>query len=374
MIPRFVSLGETWLGSFVSDLDTILGYWVLCLWTWVTVLCHDIGDTSMGPGGHRLTDAPVVHRVTAAGLHPLRSRAAMGSMSTLGTDLLAVVRGCYGAVRVRDLDLSRTQRRHVASLVRTGELIAYEHGVVGIPGAERAVVLARIHGGLLTCQAAMRYYGLPVAQGTEQVDLVVAPGRRFSTAGREVLHADRYRTRISPTSYPVQPLPEALARFLRCHVQDDSPLIALDAALHDERVTAEQIRNLLRGPGSARALARLDRASDRARSPLETLARLDLEAAGLGFEVGVEIEGVGEVDLVVEGWVVVELDGYTYHCDEYQFGLDRWRDRRLVARGFLPLRFTRKDVYAHQVVPDVLKAVECWGVSKSATKAAVSLG
>ena len=66
--------------------------------------------------------------------------------------------------------------------------------------------------------------------------------------------------------------------------------------------------------------------------------------------------------------------GYTYHCDEYQFALDRWRDRRLVARGFLPLRFTRKDVYAHQVVPDVLKAVECWGVSKSATKAAVSLG
>ncbi len=42
-----------------------------------------------------------------------------------------------------------------------------------------------------------------------------------------------------------------------------------------------------------------------------------------------EIEGVGEVDLVVEGWVVVELDGYIYHCDEYQFGLDRWRDRRL---------------------------------------------
>ena len=65
-------------------------------------------------------------------------------MSTLGTDLLAVVRGCYGAVRVRDLDLSRTQRRHVASLVRTGELIAYEHGVVGIPGAERAVVLALV--------------------------------------------------------------------------------------------------------------------------------------------------------------------------------------------------------------------------------------
>ena len=82
-----------------------------------------------------------------------------------------------------------------------------------------------------------------------------------------------------------------------------------------------------------------------------------------------EVEGVGEVDLVIEGWVVVELDGYTYHCDEYQFGLDRWRDRRLVARGFLPLRFTRKDVYAHQVVPDVQRALGRWGVSKSVTKA-----
>ena len=248
----------------------------------------------------------------------------MSPVNTVDTDLLAVVRGCYGAVRVRDLDLSRTQRRHIASLVRAGELIDHEHGVVSLPGVERAVVLARIHGGLLSCQAAMRYYDLPVTQGAEQVHLVVATGRRFSVVGREVLHADRHRTRLSPTSYPVQPLPEALARFLRCHVQDDSPLIALDAALHDERVTVGQVRDLLRGPGSARALARPDRASDRARSPLETLARMDLEAAGLSFEDGVEIEGVGEVDLVVEGWVVVELDGYTYHCDEYQFGLDRW--------------------------------------------------
>ena len=24
---------------------------VLCLWTWVTVLCQDIGDTSVGSGG-----------------------------------------------------------------------------------------------------------------------------------------------------------------------------------------------------------------------------------------------------------------------------------------------------------------------------------
>lgn len=279
-------------------------------------------------------------------------------------DLLALVRGCYGAVRIRDLELTRTQRRHIAALVEAGELTAHEHGVIGIPGTDRALVLARIHGGLLTCQAAMRHYGLPVARGREQIHLVVPNGGQLAALGREVLHPDRNQPRPSPTSFPVQPLAEALARFLRCHVQDDSPLIALDAALHDERVTAEQVRALLRGPGSARALARLERASDRARSPLETLARMDLEAAGLSFEDGVDIEGVGEVDLVVEGWIVVELDGYTYHCDEHQFALDRWRDRQLIARGYLPLRFTRKEVCAHQVVPDVLKALDRWGTRR----------
>ena len=113
----------------------------------------------------------------------------------------------------------------------------------------------------------MRHYGLPVAREREQIHIVVPGSGRFSALGREVLHPDRNQPRSSPTSFPVQPLAEALARFLRCHVQDDSPLIALDAALHDEQVTAEQVRALLRGPGSARALARLERASDRARSP-----------------------------------------------------------------------------------------------------------
>ena len=106
-------------------------------------------------------------------------------------DLLALVRGCYGAVRVRDLELTRTQRRHIAALVEAGELTAHEHGVISIPGTDRALVLARIHGGLLTCQAAMRHYGLPVAREREQIHIIVPGSGRFSALGREILHPDR---------------------------------------------------------------------------------------------------------------------------------------------------------------------------------------
>ena len=59
------------------------------------------------------------------GLRPLCRRAAMSPVNTRDTELLAVVRGCYGAVRMRDLEPTRTQRRHIASLVRDGELFAY---------------------------------------------------------------------------------------------------------------------------------------------------------------------------------------------------------------------------------------------------------
>ena len=41
----------------------------------------------------------------------------MTCMSVIDDEILACVRGCYGAVRVRDLNLTRTERRHLKRLV-----------------------------------------------------------------------------------------------------------------------------------------------------------------------------------------------------------------------------------------------------------------
>lgn len=99
------------------------------------------------------------------------------------------------------------------------------------------------------------------------------------------------------------------------------------------------------------------RASGRARSPLETLARIQLRAAGLDVADGVVIAGVGEVDLVVDGWLVVELDGSTFHSDPWTFDQDRRRDRELVRRGYAVVRFTSNDVRSGKIVTDVRRAV-----------------
>lgn len=275
----------------------------------------------------------------------------------MSDDILMRVRGCYGAVRVRDLHLDRTEYRQVSRLIGSGDLSEHEHGVVSIPGTERDLVIARIHGGALTCHSAAKYHGLPTFKAPHHAHLAVPKGSRISPVGREVLHEERSMEPPSPTEFPVAPVAEALARYLRCDDGKEAPVAACDAAFHAALTTTEQVAALLHGRGAPRARARLALTSDRARSPLESLARLQLHDAGIPYVDGVIIEGVGEVDLVVHGWLVVELDGYTYHEDEVQFGLDRWRDRRLLTRGFRTMRFTRQDVQAGVIAEEVDKVL-----------------
>ena len=88
----------------------------------------------------------------------------------------------------------------------------------------------------------------------------------------------------------------------------------------------------------------LSLSSDRARSILETVARLQLIDMGLTPQVGVWIEGVGEVDMIILGFIVIEVDGWAFHSSKEQHEKDLKRDRELLRRGFVVLRFTYDDV------------------------------
>ncbi|MDD9207980.1 DUF559 domain-containing protein [Georgenia sp. 10Sc9-8] len=109
-------------------------------------------------------------------------------------------------------------------------------------------------------------------------------------------------------------------------------------------MTREELEAQLTGRGSVRARLRLSACDGRSRSGLETVARLVLSGAGFRVSPGVRIEGVGEVDLLVERRIVVECDGFAYHSGRYEYREDRRRDRALAARGLAVLRFTYEDV------------------------------
>ena len=100
--------------------------------------------------------------------------------------------------------------------------------------------------------------------------------------------------------------------------------------------------------------------TDRARSILETVARLILIDMGLNPQVGVWIEGVGEVDMIILGFIVIEVDGWAFHSSKEQREKDLKRDRELLRRGYVVLRFTYDDVmngdFAREV-PISVKAI-----------------
>ncbi len=118
----------------------------------------------------------------------------------------------------------------------------------------------------------------------------------------------------------------------------------VDSALNRRLVTAEELDRALVGPGSVEARSTLGRCSGRSRSATETRARLVLRGAGFTVRAGVVIDGVGEVDLLVEDCVVVECDGFSYHSGRREYREDRRRDRELVALGYVVLRFTWEDI------------------------------
>lgn len=85
-------------------------------------------------------------------------------------------------------------------------------------------------------------------------------------------------------------------------------------------------------------------ADGRADSGIESIARYLLRLAGLKVVVHPVLEGIGEVDLLVEGRLIVELDGREYHDDEEAFARDRGRDLSAARDRYRTLRLTWRQV------------------------------
>ena len=270
--------------------------------------------------------------------------------------LLTRISNAHGAARQVDLHLERSERRRLQALVDSGHLRRYPHGVVALPDVDKRVLIARVHRGLITCEHAAAHYRLPLPSSPKTLHVLIPRGHKAAPLWGEHQHETRDLPPVPLSAFPVAPLARCLADLLCC-AQEWTALVAADAALHQGRVTYEQVGTYLRGSRRVLGRRRLQRTSSRARSPLETLARIQLRGAGLDVVDGVEIGGVGEVVLLIAGWLVVELDGYEYHSDMWSFDQDRSRDRELARLGYTSIRFTANNVRSGRIVDEVRRVL-----------------
>jgi very-short-patch-repair endonuclease len=244
-------------------------------------------------------------------------------------------------------------RHAVDSALRQGKLLRVRPGWVATEEANQLAVIAILNGARVTAATALRSYGvwasddhrlhLQVPPNAHRVPQETAtPITRFRpprfAAEEVVTHwAPAAQSPIGSPAWRV-PLTDALIRFASME-SDEQLAAAIESSVHEKRMSRSAVPALIRRlPRRQRRLgARLNYLSG---SGLETVARLRLQL--LGYHVVPQVQiGRDRVDLVVDGWLIIELDGDEWHDPI----ADRIRTNRLIRSGYRVLRFGYAEIF-----------------------------
>lgn len=260
-------------------------------------------------------------------------------------------------VRTRELVEAGITRAQIAWAVGAGRLLRIRIGHFCLPDLDEPTQQAIRVGGRLACVSELARLGawatdipagphVHLAANASRLRDHRQMTRRFSSSAGCTLHWGELRTRALDGRVSAI---DAARQAMGC-------LGAHDAAATIESAVRHGILDLdeLRAQATGEELAILRRVDGSAGSGLETLIREPLRDAGLRVQPQFRVSGVGDFDLLVERYVVVETDGRAFHGGEVARA-DRRRDAIVASLGFTPLRFD----YA-QVVHDrssVLRAI-----------------
>lgn len=224
------------------------------------------------------------------------------------------------------------------------------HGVVALPGAAPDLVGAVLANGLLSCGSASTHHRLWRLHQPTTLHLLC----RHGAAKGIVVHRETVVPQDAP--WPVAGLTDVLLHGLRC-LPEVEAAIMVESALLQGRTTLDYLRGHLPGNRNGAARKVLDLVDGTAGSPIEVVARLLFRSEGIFVQTQVALPGIGIVDFLLEGFLIVELDGGT-HLEPKQVKKDRLRNNASTLDGYAVLRYG----YA-QVVYDPQKIVdEVWQV------------
>lgn len=250
-----------------------------------------------------------------------------------------------GAATTAELAAEGVGRRRIRTALANGSLLDLGRGGVAVVGAERDLVAAVRTRSWLTCSSALLRWGVPVAVPPLVPHLATSRYRVERGISwhrlRQPVPADRGP---DPRTRSVDPV-TALAHAVGCLSRRDA-LVVADGALRQRLVTRRDLRAAVGRCDPRGASWVVEHADERAESALESVLRHVLLEAGLTqFEPQFYLRGVGHVDLLLDGWLVLEADGREHHSDKTDFLVDRDRLGAAGAGGHVTLRFGYDDLF-----------------------------
>ncbi|MET2012017.1 DUF559 domain-containing protein [Microbacterium chocolatum] len=242
-----------------------------------------------------------------------------------------------------ELRAEGVSQRSLAHLVAVGALLRVRRGQYVVFDTPPAMADAARLGGRLDCVSLLAFLGVFVHHGAGTHVQITPGASRLPEPGPASRR--HWRATEAADSDLCAPIVEALVQACRCQ-PTRSAIATLDSALHLGLIDDEGLSAVFaRLPASFRAIRGL--LDGRCESGPETLVRLMLRMLGCTVDVQVEIRGVGRVDFVVDGWLIIECDSEAHHSGWDQQRRDRRRDLAAAALGYTTIRPLAEDVLFH---------------------------
>ena len=255
---------------------------------------------------------------------------------------MCLAMGAFSFFTTAELRAEGYTLERVRAEVGAGALERVIRGWYCRPGADRGAVRAMRLGGRISCVSALALLGgwLPPDAGLHVGFPSHASGRRLAHQGApdDVVAHWHPKAAASVSAFAVTPVEQAIADVLVC--QPPRFVVAtLDSLLHKRVVQRNRIGALvLQGPLRTHYLAsRLDAESG---SGIESIVRFGLWAAGVEVRIQVVVRGAYRVDVLIDDWLVLELDGRETHAQRQAFTADRRREATIMRDGRIVLRFS----------------------------------
>ncbi|KAA9111037.1 DUF559 domain-containing protein [Microbacterium rhizomatis] len=239
-----------------------------------------------------------------------------------------------GVAHRRALIRAGASKADIACAILGGAIVRLRKGVYALPAADPLVAVAARHGGAVACISALRAHGIWVLDGPNRPHVWLGgKGRTHAHPDcRCIDHHDAGRA-----TFGLTPVRLALVQVAQC-CDAETFFVAYESAWRLGKL-APADRQWIRSVVPARRRWLVDLARGDADSGLESLVRLRLVRIGISVEPQVLIVGVGRVDFLLSGRLIVEVDGRENHDGQSLRHKDLVRDAAAAALGYDTLRF-----------------------------------